>query len=433
MSTTNKLENIQLRSDDVQEILNKIPSSILRYGSASILLIITIIMSVSWFVKYPDIIVSHGMLTTAVPPQKEYSKITTGIKHLLINNNDIVNKGQIIAVLQNAAQYKDVLLLEDVLDSIQFNNSNFYFPIDNLPILFLGDLEIPYAAFENAYVSYTLNNDLHAYDNDAVANDATRTQLQVQLSNTLSRKRTQKEELDYKNRELNRHKLLFEKGVIAAQEYELKQLEFIQNERIYQGIDNEISQLRNQISNANNLQRGIQINKTKEDLKGYKALMQSFTQLKKAINEYEELYIMRAKVNGRLSFTQYWKEEQQIQQGDLLFTVFPEHYGSYVATLKTPVLNIGKLKKGQKTFLKLQNFPESEFGVLQGNINTIAQVPDSEGFYYVQVTLPKKLVTSYNKEIALEQETVVVAETITEELRLTQRFLYQFRDIMKRN
>jgi multidrug resistance efflux pump len=428
-----QLEDIELRSEEVQEILTKVPSRIIRYGNTVFLLIILLLLFLSWFVKYPDIIVSQGIITTAVPPQKEYSKITATLQHVLIENDQEVQSGEVIAVLENAASYKDVLLLEKVLDTISYEKNNFQFPVDRLPILFLGDLEIPFAVFENAYIQYRLNIDLQPFDNDQLANESTRIQLQAQLGNMLSRKRIQQTELDFKKKELDRHKTLFEKGVIAAQEYELKQLEYAQNVRSFQSMDASISQLRNQLSNTSSSLEGIKINRSRENIQLYKTLIQSFTQLKKAVNDYEQLYILRATINGRLSFTQYWKEEQQVQQGDLLFTVFPENYESYIATLKTPVLNSGKLKHGQKTFLKLQNFPETEFGVLEGKVTTISQVPDADGFYYVQISLSNTLITSYNKEIQLQQETSVIAETVTEDLRLMERFFYQFKEVFSRS
>jgi multidrug resistance efflux pump len=428
-----QLEDIELRSEEVQEILTKVPSRIIRYGNTVFLLIILLLLFLSWFVKYPDIIVSQGIITTAVPPQKEYSKITATLQHVLIENDQEVQSGEVIAVLENAASYKDVLLLEKVLDTISYEKNNFQFPVDRLPILFLGDLEIPFAVFENAYIQYQLNIDLQPFDNDQLANESTRIQLQAQLGNMLSRKRIQQTELNFKKKELDRHKTLFEKGVIAAQEYELKQLEYAQNERSFQSMDASISQLRNQLSNTSSSLEGIKINRSRENIQLYKTLIQSFTQLKKAVNDYEQLYILRATINGRLSFTQYWKEEQQVQQGDLLFTVFPEKYESYIATLKTPVLNSGKLKHGQKTFLKLQNFPETEFGVLEGKVTTISQVPDADGFYYVQISLSNTLITSYNKEIQLQQETSVIAETVTEDLRLVERFFYQFKELFSRS
>jgi hypothetical protein len=122
--------------------------------------------------------------------------------------------------------------------------------------------------------------------------------------------------------------------VIVAQEYELKQLEYLQNERSYQSMDASISRLRNPLSNTSSSLQGIKINKSKEDLQLFKTLIQSFTQLKKAVNDYEQLYILRATINGRLSFTQYWQKEQQVQQGDLLLTVFPEKMNPILQLLK---------------------------------------------------------------------------------------------------
>jgi multidrug resistance efflux pump len=428
-----QLKDIELRSEEVQEILTKVPSSMLRYGNALFLILIVLLLFISWWVKYPDIIVSQGIITTQVPPQKEYSKINSMIQHLLVVNDQEVETGELLAVLQNAANYKDVLWLEQLLDTVSYDKKYFQFPLDSLPILFLGDLEAPFAAFENAYMQYQLNKELQPFDNDAIANRSTRMQLQVQLRNTLSRKRIQKTELDFKKKELDRSKALFERGVVSAQEYELKQLEYAQNRRAYQSVDASISQLRNQLSNASSSLEGIKINRTKEELQLYKSLIQSFTQLKKAVRNYEQLYILRATLKGRLSFTQNWSENQQVVQGDLLFTVFPKEYQSYIAVLKTPVWNSGKLKVGQKTYLKLQNFPEAEFGVVEGKVTSISQVPDKNGFYYVQVALSDSLITSYQNEIKLYQETKVVAETVTKDSRLLERFFYQFKELFSRS
>mgnify|MGYP003116387514 FL=1 len=59
-------------------------------------------------------------------------------------------------------------------------------------------------------------------------------------------------------------------------------------------------------------------------------------------------------------------------------------------------------------------------------------IPDKEGFYLIDVKLPKKLITSYNKEIDFKQEMRGSAEIITEDLRLIERFFYQFREVLKR-
>lgn len=56
-------------------------------------------------------------------------------------------------------------------------------------------------------------------------------------------------------------------------------------------------------------------------------------------------------------------------------------------------------------------------------MNRIAVIPDKEGNYFINVSLPKKLITSYNKEIAFKQEMLGSAVIITEDLRLIERFL----------
>jgi hypothetical protein len=70
--------------------------------------------------------------------------------------------------------------------------------------------------------------------------------------------------------------------------------------------------------------------------------------------------------------------------------------------------------------------------VLNGLVKSISLIPDKEGLYFVDVGLPEKMITSYNKEIDFKQEMRGNAEIITEDLRLIERFFYQFREIVKR-
>ena len=65
-------------------------------------------------------------------------------------------------------------------------------------------------------------------------------------------------------------------------------------------------------------------------------------------------------------------------------------------------------------------------------MNTVSEISNKEGLYIVDVTLPEKLITSYNKEIIFKQEMRGTAEIITEDLRLIERFFYQFKKIVSR-
>ena len=75
--------------------------------------------------------------------------------------------------------------------------------------------------------------------------------------------------------------------------------------------------------------------------------------------------------------------------------------------------------------------PSTEFGTLKGQIESIALLPDEDGFYLVTVSLPSSLITSYKKEITFRHEMRGSAEIITEDLRLIERFFYQLKNVFK--
>ena len=100
--------------------------------------------------------------------------------------------------------------------------------------------------------------------------------------------------------------------------------------------------------------------------------------------------------------------------------------------MKTPAQNLGKVKIGQIVNIKLQNYPDYEFGVLKGTVNHISEISTTDGFYTIDVSLPEKLITSYNKEIEFKQEMRGSADIITEDLRLIQHFFYQLNKIIQR-
>jgi multidrug resistance efflux pump len=193
-----------------------------------------------------------------------------------------------------------------------------------------------------------------------------------------------------------------------------------------------ISQLRESISNSKRTSKGTEISRIREEMTLLKNVIQSFNQLKKSIKDWEMQYVLSSKINGKVSFLNYWSQNQTVNQGDLVFTIIPNENAAFIAKLKTPAQNLGKVKIGQIVNIKLQNYPDYEFGVLKGTVNHISEISTTDGFYTIDVSLPEKLITSYNKEIEFKQEMRGSADIITEDLRLIQRFFYQLNKIIQR-
>jgi len=425
------LEDIELRSEEVQEILTKVPHWMIRWGNVLFLILILLLVALSWIVKYPDVVASEVIITTENPPQKEYAKVTAKIDTIFVRDSEPVHNQQPLAILENTANYKDVFYLKSIMDSIQIQKQLFYFPIDELPILFLGEIDAAFSIFETNYIQYILNKELKPFTNVALANKTTTSELNRQLRNSQAQKELNKQELEFKQKDLSRSKTLFEKGVVSEQDYETKQLEFLQAERVYKNMASSISQLREAISNSKNTSKGTEISSIREEKTLLKKVIQSFNQLQKSMKDWELKYVLSSKMDGNVSFLNYWSENQTVNQGDLVFTIIPKENTSFIAKLKTPAQNLGKVKVGQNVNIKLHNYPDYEFGVLKGNVTHISEISNKDGFYTIDVSLPKTLITSYNKEIEFKQEMQGVAEIITEDLRLIERVFYQFKKVFK--
>lgn len=428
----NNLDNTELRSEEVQEILTQVPHWMLRWGSVLFLSLIVMLLFISWFVRYPDIIVSSAIITTEIPPQKEFAKLTGKFDSIFVVDKQNVFPDQTLAVIENSASYDDVYVLKSALDTVGLKNENFEYPIDDMPILFLGELESDFALFENSYIAYKINKDWDPFSDEAFANKVSLNELKVRLENSILQEEINRSEVEFKKKDMDRHSVLFEKGVISAQEYENKQLEYLNADRNFKNISASISQLKESIAGAKNLSRNTTINSTREETTLLKKVVQSFHQLKTSIRNWESNYVLTSDIKGKVSFLTYWSKNQTVNQGDLVFTIIPTKKSAYIAKLQAPAQNSGKIEVGQKVNINLQNYPETEFGFLEGKVENISRLPNKEGLYIIDVSLPQELMTSYGKKISFKQEMTGRANIITEELRLIERFFYKLKDIFNR-
>ena len=424
-------EELNIYSEEVKDVLSNPPKIIFRWGNAILLAFILVVLFISWLIKYPDIITAQAILTTEAPPQKEFAKVSGKIDSVFVENYQEVKEGSYLALIENTANFKDVIYLKSILDTLSIKQTAFYFPLDTIPMLFLGDIENEFSLFENNYVQYILNKESQSFLNNVLTNKYTLSQLRYRLQTLKKQKELNQEELLLKRKDLDRTENLFNKGVISAQEYENKKLDFLQAERNYNNMSISISQMKENISSTSNLKKQTSIVNTRVEISLLKNVIQSLDQLKKAIKEWELKYLFISNIAGEVSFMKIWSKNQTINIGDFVFTIIPKNHSSYICKVQAPVLNSGKIKVGQSVNINLSSYPDNQYGVLKGVVKNISLVPNDEGFYLLDVSLPEKLVTTHNKELKFKQEMQGIAEIITEDLRLIERVFYQFKEIFK--
>lgn len=422
--------SFELRSEEVQDILSKVPHWMIRWGTLLIFAIIAIMFVISWFLKYPDIVRTEVVITTNIPPEKMMAKASGRIQNLLITDKTMVKANTPLAVIENASNYEDIFALKSELE--RFQKRNFIdFPFVKFTNAQFGDIESSYASFQKDYVAHHLNKSLTPYKVESSAQRSENSQIKERLSLLVQQKSINEQELQLQKNELARYTKLHDKGVVSDQEYEGKKMAFLQAEKNYKNLLSSISQLQSSLIDNTKAIKGNEINDVKETVNLDRNLSQSFYQLKKAIKDWELNYVLQSGIDGQVTFTKVWVKNQTVASGEEVFSVVPSTGKGYIGKLKAPSQNSGKIKVGQKVNVRLLNYPDREFGILKGQIQNIALVPDKDGNIAIDVVLPEGMKTSYKKIIPFQQEMRGSAEIITEDLRLLERILYQFRDMLK--
>jgi multidrug resistance efflux pump len=425
-----KEKDFELRSEEVQEILSRVPHWMIRWGSVVILFILLSLFAVAYMIKYPDIVSTQIIITTHTPPQKVVARVSGKIESIFVHDKMRVQKNTPLAVIENAANYKDVFNLSKALSKGDKTLSNFTF--EEFRNVQLGDVENAFVAFQKESLAQNLNLNLKPYQVESKAQTYETIQLKERLNLLLSQKEINQSELQLQKNDLDRYETLYKKGIIATQEIEKQRLLYLQSQKNYKTVLSTISQLKSSLNELNKNSKTNQINQQKENSTLERNQKQAFYQLKKAVKDWELNYVLTAAIEGKISFLQLWAENQTVTAGENVFSIIPTNQKGYIGKAKAPAQNSGKIKIGQEVIIRLTNFPEREFGILKGKVTSISLTPDKEGNLLLNISLPEGLKTSYHKKIVFRQEMSATADIITNDLRLTEHILYQFRDIFKR-
>ena len=95
--TEAEADQINLRSDEVKEIMGQIPRRIIRYGMSMIAIVLFCVLVFSFFFKYPDVITGKFYLQTANPPAFLLARSSGKIQSLLVTDEDSVQEGILIS------------------------------------------------------------------------------------------------------------------------------------------------------------------------------------------------------------------------------------------------------------------------------------------------------------------------------------------------
>lgn len=421
-----QLDNIELRSEAVQDILTRPPHWLIRWGELVILISVLLLLAMSYFIKYPEFVPGAVTVTSQQPPERLVARSSAQVEKIFVQNDQPVQKDGIIMVLQSSANYQDVLKLRGILDSTTINTLN-RFPIRETSSMKLGELQADYNSFAKAFQDQGLFTRLRPYAPDDIAAQQSLTENKLRLNTLREQLTLEKAKFKLEQSNINRSKLLYKEGVISKQDMENDQIKFLQAQQNVQNVVMSISQLQEAITNLNKTKSGVNINIEKDRINYSSQTLQLLEQLRKSLRDWENNYLITASVSGTVSYLKFIGEHQYVQAGEPLLSVVPSVKGALLGRMAVPAVNSGKIETGQKVLIKLDNYPYQEFGIIEGRVKAVSLTPDDEGNYFAEVSIPHGLQTSYGKKLPFDKELRGSAEIVTQDLRLIDRFFYQMR------
>lgn len=428
-----EINKIEIRSEEVQEILGYIPHWIIRSGLGVIFVVLILLLTGSWFFKYPDIISSSISITTENPPASLVAKTSGKIDELFVVDKQQIKKGTLLAIIENTANYGHIAELSSKLDSLQ--SFFIHFDVDKLqnfnPAYELGSIQTSYAAFLKLYYEYQNFIQLNYHQLKIAALRKQLQQTRYQLAVQHRQSRLQKEELGIATKQFSRDSGLFAQKVIPPSEFEKAQREFIQKKYAWESSRTSVLNNKIQISQLEQSILDLQLQKQDQQNQLQLQLKSTYDVLKSDIDAWEMMNLFQSPIEGRVSFSKIWSSNQNITLGEIAFVIVPEARTEIIGKLQLPIEGAGKVKTGQLVNIKFNSFPYMEYGTVQGTIKSIALVPQEE-FFLVTVDLPHKLHTNYDKELPFSQQMKGTAEIITENISIIERLFNPLRAIFKK-
>lgn len=422
--------NIELKSEQMNEMLSNPPSWITRSGSGMFLIAILIVAGLAWLINYPDEVTGEITITSSKAPIELSNQDYVQLKSLNVRENQVVKTGELIAEFDIRAKAEDIAEANQYLDKLERVCGTFQ---KEIPEFYQ---EVQLGAFQEQWTM--LLSKIKEWNTEHLENVvakelvfvrreiALREQLQAISNNKIT---LSEDEYELIEEQLAGSERLAGQNAISKQTLSLDKRTKTQAQQSVQGQKE--AYIQNLIT-LNSLRKGLLHLEYDEQLKNLQKLAEirlGITTLRNSFQTWERNAAWLAPCSGKVLFNKSLQEHRFYKANEASIIIVPEGSG-YSALASINTSGAGKVRVGQNVFIELVDFPKSEFGVLEGKVSNMTQI-DKEGKYEVGIELPDQLKTSYNKTIPPKAQLKGTVKIITKDRRLLARFFEQFTELIK--
>lgn len=421
-------ETLEIRSEEVQEIISHMPSGLIRWGIGLIFFLFVVLLGISWFVKYPDVIKAKVIVTTNPAPVNLVSR-SAGKILLLKKDNEAIVKNEVIALIQNNASINDIEYLHGCLNNYEkeLNKAKLFASLHkNLSV---GELQ--------TYLGSSIKSlqdllSFHEYKLQEKQIENTRKQIASYKNlnaNLQKQLHLMRQEGLLSHHQFKTDSLLLAQQVIAPLDFNKTKSSYLAQQRSVRSMEASIISNQLQLDGLEKQVTELKISFSKEQAQLQTTTDNVIKELTAQLKRWKENFLFIAPSNGIIAYMGIIENEQHIEAGKALFAI-TSTAKQLIAKAELPLSGSGKVKVGQAVNIQLSSYPYEQFGMLVGKIESISQVPEKEN-YTVLISLPNGMITTFNKQLNSKPQLQGQTEIITEDLRLLERVFYQFRKLVK--
>jgi HlyD family secretion protein len=417
-----------MQSEAFRELLVSSPARMLRMGPIAFLHILLLLITICWFIQYPDVVSTSATLTSENGPRELRLPVAARVQHVWANEGLWVNEGDPIAVLENTADVNDVIRLYKLLDSIvncpeATKISAAKLLIHELQHASLGDLQESWHRLQLQWLQVApfLPGGHLAVRKGLLKTDSQ--WLLLQRDHLAKQTNLSTADTALSHRDFEAETLLANQQVLSPFEYRAAQSRMHVREQAV--LQWEALLLNNDVQQHEKLKELVDIDG--QYTHQWLMLHAEIIHLQSQVEKWMQTYMLRAPISGILNYTRPLLPGEVAPAATSICSITPRH-SRYMATFYIPQQGIGMVDTGQIVHLHFAAYPVQQFGRLEGTLHYIARLPADSG-YFAQVRLPDTLFTHSRFTIPYREGLVAEARIITSNRRLLHRF-YQHAAIL---
>lgn len=417
---------MEIRSDEVQEILGAPPGWLVRWGTAVVLGCIGVLLFLAWFVRYPEVVSGSVLLTTDQPPMEVIASVNGYVATLSVSDRDTVSAGQLLAVIQSTANYDHIVLIDSLASVWALGGLDSLRKLSPTRSLSLGEVQ-------STYTEFLRDLDLYQFGaqnrNTATLGGINTSYIQINRLRedikVLEKSRVRVVEiLQNADASYQKQQKLVQEGALARMELEKERVRIADLERQLDQLDDDISRKKNE---ALNIQKSISeagANQAENVNTNESRLLTSLDNLRSSIVKWNETHLLKAPGSGLVSMnSEVYSARQYVRAGEVVMTIVPEKTGRIIGRMQLDAQASVKVVEMKKVILRLDAYPYPEYGTVEGIVLSKSLTP-KDNKYLVLITVPSsegKMKSSAGKLIPFAQQLQGNAEIVTQDKSFLER------------